>query len=158
MTIQEFVDEYKAQDDAGKIVLAGKIVNTEYISYINKVADCQNIVKATSYTNTEPNMFKINSPARNVMFELELIHRYTELDIDFRDYLNIYDKLNEIDAIRTIISQIPTREVMEYRNILDMTLKDFQMNERSMIGYFDSKLASLKIFSEEFLLNEYVKN
>lgn len=149
MTVDEFVEKYKELDEAGKNSLLNDLITTEYVPYAIKIADCKRIIQSTSYTNTEPNMFSINSPARHMLLNLQLIDRYTDLEIDYNEALEIYDMLDEIDAIDNIITSLPAKEVSKYRKIMKMMLKDFKMNERSMIGYLDSKLASLGIISEE---------
>ena len=150
MTVDKFVNEYKKINDDDRIILIGKIINTDYIPYATKVADCKNIVNNTSYTNTKPNMFKINSPARKMLYELTLVNRYTELEIDFTNAIEMYDLLDECGALQHILFLISERETNKYKELLDMTISDFQENERSMIGYLDTKFASLKIFGEEF--------
>ena len=150
MTVQEFVEEYKRINDDDKVILIGKTINTDYIPYTIKVADCKNIVNNTSYTNTEPNMFKINSLARKMLYELTLVNRYTELEIDFTNAIEIYDLLDECGALRHVLFLISERETNKYKELLDMIISDLKENERSMIGYLDSKFTALKIFGEEF--------
>ena len=89
-----------------------------------------------------------------MLFTVQLIDRYTEIDIDHREALNIYDKLAENKILENLINALPKDEVLWYKDILDMMLEDFKINERSIIGYLDSKLASLGIIGEE--LNKIV--
>lgn len=149
MTISEFVEKYKELDKDDRNSLVYDLITTEYVPYATKIADCKRIIQSTSYTDTEPNMFSINSPARHMLLNLQLINRYTDLEIDYNEALEIYDMLDEIDAIDNIITSLPAKEVSKYCKIMKMMLKDFKMNERSMIGYLDSKLTSLGIISEE---------
>ena len=154
MTVDEFVEKYKELDEAGKNSLLNDLITTEYVSYATKVADCKRIIQSTSYTNTEPNMFCISSPTRKMLFTVQLIDRYTEIDIDHREALNIYDKLAENKILENLINALPKDEVLWYKDILDMMFEDFKINERSIVGYLDSKLASLGIIGEE--LNKIV--
>ena len=148
MTISKFVEKYKELNEDDRSSLVYDLITTEYVPYAIKIADCKRIIQNTSYTNTEPNMFSINSPARHMLLNLQLIDRYTDLEIDYNEALEIYDMLDEINAIDNIITSLPAKEVSKYRKIMKMMLKDFKMNERSMIGYLDSKLTSLGIVSE----------
>ena len=149
MKINEFIEEYKQlNNDVDKVNLINSLITTKYVSYATKIADCKRIIDSTSYTNTEPNMFSMNSPARHMLLNLQLIDRYTDLEIDYNKALEIYDMLDEINAIDYIITSLPDKEVSKYCKIMKMMLKDFKMNERSIIGYLDSKLASLEIVSE----------
>lgn len=148
MRIDEFIEEFKKLNTDDKVDLVNGLITTEYVSYATKMTDCKRIIDSTSYTNTEPNMFCINSPARHMLLNLQLIERYTDLEIDYNNALEIYDMLDEAGAIDYIITSLPTKEVSKYCKIMKMMLKDFKMNERSMIGYLDSKLASLGIIGE----------
>ena len=150
MKVDEFLDEYKKLDEEAKSEYVKSIINTEYVSYATKIADCKRIIDSTSYTNTEPNMFRINSPGRYMLLNLQLVIRYADLEIDpdGKAMMNAYDNLEMVDALGNIINAIPSREVENYNRILDMMLKDLEMNERSLIGYLDSKLASLGIIGE----------
>ena len=149
MKIDEFIEKYKQlNNDVDKVNLINGLIVTKYVSYATKIADCKRIIESTSYTNTDPNMFSMNSPARHMLLNLQLIDRYTDLEIDYNEALEIYDMLDEIDAIDNIITSLPAKEVSKYCKIMKMMLKDFKMNERSMIGYLDSKLTSLGIISE----------
>ena len=149
MKIDEFIEKYKQlNNDVDKVNLINSLITTKYISYATKIADCKRIIESTSYTNTDPNMFSINSPARHMLLNLQLIDRYTDLEVDYNKALEIYDMLDEINAINYIITSLPDKEVSKYCKIMKMMLKDFKMNERSIIGYLDSKLASLEIVSE----------
>jgi len=148
MKVDEFLDEYKKFDEEAKGEYVKSIINTKYVSYATKISDCKRIIQSTSYTNTDPNMFCMNSPARHMLLNLQMIERYTDLEIDYNNALNIYDMLDEVDAITGILGCIPFKEASNYNHIMKMMLKDFRMNERSMIGYLDSKLASMKILGE----------
>ena len=150
MTVSEFVERYKELNEDDRNSLVYDLITTEYVPYATKIADCKHIIQSTSYTNTEPNMFSINSPARYMLLNLQLIDRYTDLEIDYNKALEIYDVLDEINAIDNIITSLPDKEVSKYCKIMKMMLKDFKMNERSMIGYLDSKMTALKIFGESF--------
>ena len=157
MKIDEFIEEYKQlNNDVDKVNLINSLITTKYVSYATKIADCKRIIESTSYTNTDPNMFRINSPARHMLLNLQLIDRYTDLEIDYNKALEIYDMLDEINAIDYIIISLPVKEVSKYCKIMKMMLKDFKMNERSIIGYLDSKLASMKILGES--LDKIVEN
>lgn len=148
MKIDEFIEEFKKLNIDDKVDLVNSLITTKYVSYATKIADCKRIIDSTSYTNTEPNMFCISSPARHMLLNLQLIDRYTDIEINYEDALEIYDMLDEVDAIDYIITSLPTKEVSKYCKIMKMMLKDFKMNERSIIGYLDSKLASMKILGD----------
>ena len=146
MKVNEFVEEYKKAED--KDAFVKQMVTAEYVSYATKIADCKRILDSTCYTNTNPNMFRINSPAREMLLSLQMIDRYTDLEIEFSEALNTYDMLDEVGALEDLLGAIPFREAVNYDHIMKIMLKDFKMNERSMVGYLDSKMASLGIIGE----------
>ena len=145
MTVKEFVDEYKKLDEENKIEYVKNIININYVSYSIKITDCNNIINSTSYTSTEPNLFKINSPARNMLYLLNLVNRYTEIDVNFKDSLAEYDLLKECNAFSDILNNIPEEEMIEYTELLQVCADDFMKNERSLIGYLDTKFETLKL-------------
>ena len=157
MTVKEFVEKYKTLDEDGKLELIMDIINNNYVSYATKVSDCNKIIQATSYIGTDPKMFKINSPSRYMLLNLQLIIRYTNLEIkqDGEAMMEAYDILDEIDALTNILACIPSKEMISYNHIMKMMLKDLQMNERSIIGYIDTKLASLNIIGDA--LNKFLE-
>ena len=150
MTVKEFVEKYKVLDENDKTEFITDIINNDYVSYATKISDCNRIIQATSYTSTEPKMFKINSPVRYMLFNLQLIIRYTSLEIDQDGdaMIEAYDILDKTDALRNILASIPSKEIISYNHIMKMMLKDFKMNERSMIGFLDTKFASLSIIGD----------
>ena len=148
MKVNEFVEQYKKCDKDGKDAMLKQVLTTQYVSYAIKIADCKRILDSTCYTNTKPNMFSINSPAREMLLKLQMIDRYTDLEIEFNEALDTYDMLDEAGALEDLLGAIPFREVVNYDHIMKIMLKDFKMNERSMVGYLDSKMASLGIIGE----------
>ena len=147
MQLNEFIEQYEAL----KNTAIKMIIDKDYVPYAIKVGDCRRIIDCTTYTNTEPKMFCMNSPSRYMLLRLQLVIRYTSLEFDQsgEGMVKAYDDLDRVGALDSIIAAIPEREVETYNRILDMMLSDFQMNERSLVGYLDTKLASLSIMGDE---------
>lgn len=157
MTVQEFVNKYNDAIDKNNFMKS--IYKLKYVPYEDKISDCKRILKVTSYTNTEPNLFKQDTVSRNMLFFLTVIDRYTIIDINFTKALEEYNLLCSVNmdllfedyyGFDLALPKFVGDEVTRYNNILDNLTSDLLENERSMIGYLDSKLASLKIFGEEF--------
>jgi hypothetical protein len=149
MTVKEFLDKYNEARD--KVEFVSSSFKKIYIPYATKVSDCERIIKTTNYTNTEPNLYKTNTPSRKMLFLLTLINRYTDIDIDFTNALEEYDMLCSIDLDKIYGCFAETEyELQRYEEILSDMTDDFYDNERSMIGYLDTKLASFNILKEEF--------
>lgn len=164
MTVNEFVEKYN--DSKNKEEYLRSVCKTEYVPFETKVADCNRILKSTSYTNTEPNMYKQNSSSRKMLFLLTLIERYLDVDIDYTNALEEYNKLCMISMDRIFDSfndELPasTRvDIGRYEDILYDMESDLRENERSIIGYLDSKFASLGIIGEALnkMLEENIVN
>lgn len=164
MTVQEFINEYKnAINDRNNFLKS--IYKCEYVPYEDKISDCKRMLRVTSYTNTEPNLFKQDTVSRDMLYLLTIIDRYTIIDIDFTKALEEYNLLCSVDMdllfeeyyrFEIELPKFVEYEVNRYRNILSKLNNDLLENERSMIGYLDSKLAALGIIGET--LNNLIEN
>lgn len=164
MTVKEFYEKYNLSENKDECIQA--IYKEEYIPFETKVSDCNRIMKSTSYTNTDPNMYKQNSASRRMLFILTLVDRYTDIDIDYTNALEEYNILcmMDFDYIFNLFNdEMPSSikiEIRRYEDILYNAEDDFDKNERSIIGYLDSKFASLGIIGEALnkILEENVTN
>ena len=156
MTVKEFIEQYNEVKD--KETYIKSLYKKEYVPFETKVSDCERIVKATSYTNTEPNMFKQNTSSRNMLFILTLVDRYTDIDVDFGNALEEYNLLCTADMDmrfnkyyeHCMAGEFLHKELERYDEILYDVARDFEANNRSMVAYLDTKLASLEILGETF--------
>lgn len=144
MTVEKFIEKYNLDGNKEKYIKSH--IKTKYISYLVKLADCERIIKSTSYADIDENVYRQNSPARHLMFVLTLISRYTDIDVVFENgySIQIYDALDEYDLINKIINEIPTHEYNSYLSILEMMANDMQENIRSFAGMFSSFTESIK--------------
>lgn len=166
MKVNEFIEKYNEAENKDEFIKG--VLKEEYIPFELKISDCDRIIKSSSYTNTEPNMFKQNSPSRKMLFLLTIINRYTEIEIDFNEALEEYNNLCMIEMDRIfdlyeydeILPKLIMVEINRYSEILYDLEKDFKENERSIIGYLDTKLASLGMITEvlETVLNENISD
>lgn len=150
MNIEKFLTQYKVNNNKDEFVK--KHIVDKYIPYAEKVAHCENIVNKSSYINVDNNtkIFKVNTPVRQVIFNLTLISLYTDIDIDFSNGFKCFDSLNKEHAIPIILANIPETEFIEFSAILTMVEDDFEVNERDFISYIDTKLTALGMFTESF--------
>ena len=103
-------------------------------------------------------MFRQNTATRKMLFELTLINNYTDIDVNFNNGLAEYNMLCQCNmdllfdnfTSKKDLPDLIVTEIDRYNDILYIVEEDFEKNERSMIGYLDSKLAALKIFGESF--------
>ena len=155
ITVDMFVKTYKANAKAKDKTFEefiNKHITTKYISYINKVAYCDSIVKATCHIKDgDREIIKVNSPNRYMFFTMKLIQLYTDININDDNVVGDYDSLNEIGAINVLMAAIPESEYTEFSTLLNMRMDDFYDNEYSI----NALLYNLK---ESFSLSEEVIN
>ena len=132
-TVKEFCKKYNdTKIEQTKSELIERIMNPHYVPYEMKIAVCENIIKATYYKNSEDGKSKtlhVNSPSQYLLFCLNLVKQYTYIDVDFKNVLEDFNLLNESELIDVIYSNIPERELKEFRMILEMVESDIIQNE-----------------------------
>lgn len=108
------------------------VINKHYVPYETKITICEKIIESSYYKKTEDGETKklhINSPAQHMLYYLNLIKYYTNINIDFGNALEEFNMLNECGLLDVIISCIPDREHQEFSMILDMVKSDVIKNE-----------------------------
>lgn len=149
MTVKEFVNKCKINKDIEKYI--EDRIKIKYLPYSTKIAIGERILNATCYTNTEPNLFKINTPMRKMLFMLSMINEYTDIDIDWNNSLSEFDALSENAYIGIILSKIEETELNLCSSILEMMLDDLLSNERDLVSYIDTKVESMKLGFDSLL-------
>lgn len=140
ISVDAFLREYgiaAKQKDSAMETFIKKHVVVDYIDFMQKDVVCTSIIKTTCYVKSgDKDIVKINSIGRYMLFIMNLIKLYTDIDIEFKDDITIqqYDKLNKVGAINTIISAIPESEYSEFSTILNMKMDDFRDNEYSIVA------------------------
>ena len=145
MKIDEFIKKYNNAKDKDKFL--SECITTQYVPYRNKIADCDGIIKASSELD---GIFRINTPAQFMMFMIQLISRYTEIEKE-EDILGEFEKLDELNLINAIISKIPEREYTSYSTILNMIQDDYMENNRSLLSFIETKIKALGLSIDTIL-------
>ena len=144
MKINEFIRKYNAAKDKEKY-LSG-CIKKNHIPYHEKVSDCQRIINATTESN---GLFKINTPAQFMIFTVNIISKYA--DIEYDDALEMFEKLDELNLIDSIIAHIPEREYTTYNTILNMVQDDYMENNRNLISFMETKVKALGLSIDTIL-------
>lgn len=141
MTVREFVEEYKKQNEKYKLVET-HVVKT-YLPYIQKVALAKTLNDATMYkwiestdvdgnpTKMKTDQVKISSHIRNLLFKRMVIENYTDLEIEDRSFYNEYDLLQECGAMKTFLN-IVKEDLKEFESVCNMIKNDTIKNEYEM--------------------------
>ena len=144
MKIDEFIRKYNSAKDKEKY-LSG-CIKKNYVPYHEKVSDCQRIINATMESD---GIFKINTPAQFMIFTVNIISKYTE--IEYTDVLETFEKLDELNLINAIVSRIPEREYATYNTLLNMVQDDYMENNRNIISFIETKVKALGLSMDAIL-------
>ena len=152
MKVDEFIKKYNSSKDKDKYLTDS--ITTQYIPYHVKIADCSGIVKASTELD---GIFKINTPAQFMMFTIQIITRYTEIEKE-EDILGMFEKFDELNLIDAIVSKIPEREYVSYSTILNMVQDDYMENNRSLLSFIETKVKALGLSVDAILdaIQKYV--
>ena len=145
MKVEEFIRKYNAAKDKDKF-LEKSIVN-KYVPYHEKIADCDKIVRATM---EKDGLFKMSTPAQFMIFTIQIITRYTDIEKD-ENVVELFEALDELDLINAIISHIPQREFNSYNTILHMVQDDYMENNRNVVSFLETKLRTLGVSIDTLL-------
>lgn len=136
MTVQEFIDGYNAANNKEKYI--EKHIVNKYVPYEEKCLDCKNIIESTSFITIGDNkVFKRDTPATRLFFDLTLVDKYTDVDINYKNPASEYNLLQESGVNVLINAMIPEMEFITYNNLLSMTIDDFMENNRSIVSKID---------------------
>lgn len=154
--INEFIKQYKEciadviNKKSEEKFIEKHVFKDKYINFEEKCSICNRILNASHFVKTkiedkEHKIFVANSPSMYMLYKLELINQYTDIEIEFNEgkALESYNALDSLNLIDVIISMIPKTETDKMQEILDMKLDDLYENEHNIIGYIDRKLSAL---------------
>jgi len=148
MNVDFFIKQIAMNKDKEGYVTS-KLVKT-YIPYEEKQATCENIVKTTSLAKDDngESFYRRNTPACDLLFNLTLIDKYFDIEIDFGNVLKEYNALEEKDYITLLLKVIPEREYIAWQKMFSMVANDYMENERSLVSYLDTKIEALNKTTE----------
>ena len=135
MKIDTFLKLYntkKTEED--KTAAIAQIMKNEHVSYADKVGRVGIIaknsyhVKETGVDGVEREVFRQNSAAKYMLYSLTLVDLYTTLEIDFKQSLELFEKING-EILDMIILLIDERELKEFQMLLDFACDDLLVNE-----------------------------
>ena len=143
MNTEQFVKEYNETTDKEKFVKK-HILKDKYIPYAEKVAICKRIVNSTSYVKSgEIKTYRKNTPGQYMLFVLNVIDLYTDIDIDFTDAPNEFDKVYPLN-VSNIICSVCEAEINTLNTVLKMIEDDLEINERTLVSYIENKISLLE--------------
>ena len=157
MNVDFFIKQIEMNKDKDKYV-DEKVMIVKYIPYEEKNAKCESIVKSTSVVRDETTgieIYKRNTPAFNVFYNMTLISLYTNIEVDFEHILKDYNVLEEKGYIDLLLSHIPQKEYTAWNRMCQMVMDDYMENNRSLVAYLDNKLGAMDKTAES--ITEIIK-
>ena len=135
MKIDTFLKLYSTKKtEEEKTAAIAQIMNNAHIGYADKV-DRVGIIAKNSYhvkeagaDGVEREVFRQNSAAKYMLYSLTLVDLYTTLEIDFKQSLELFEKING-EVLDMIIMSIDERERKEFQMLLDFACDDLLVNE-----------------------------
>ena len=135
MKVDTFLKLYNTKrTEEEKAAAIAQIMNNAHISYADKVDRASIIaknsyhVKETGADGVEREVFRQNSAAKYMLYSLTLVDLYTMLEIDFKQSLELFEKING-EVLDMIIMSIDERERKEFQMLLDFACDDLLTNE-----------------------------
>lgn len=142
-TVAGFCKEYNdAKSNEVKEMIINKVMNEQYIPYEKKIAFCENIIKSSHYRKdkNENKKLHISSTTKYLLYCLEIVRRYTNIEVDLTDVINEFNLLNKYGLIDEIASRISEKELKEFKWILDMVENDMLQNEYEIHAFIGKQV------------------
>ena len=157
MILKDFIAYYKQSKNKEEFLK--KHILNKYVNYQDKIAECKEIFKRTSYIK-DSDIYSVDSPARYMLFMYRLIVLYIDIEIDSNLVLDSFNEINkqsyiindtDVGLMTAITMNISQREMTEFSNILHMVEDDFEINNRSIYSYLENKSKGIDSLLEGFL-------
>lgn len=145
-TVKDFCQKYSdSKSEQVKETLIKSVMNTHYVSYETKITICEKIIESSYYKSVEKNginvkKIHVNSPAKYMLYCLNLIKQYTSIEVNFKKALEEFNMLNKCEVLDVIYNNIPEKELKEFRMILDMIENDTMQNEYETHAFMSNQV------------------
>lgn len=135
-SVKKFVYKYLETNDTDKEkFLKDRIVCT-YVPFEDKLTICEKIIDATNFNNGK---YVRNTSSASVLYKLNLVNLYTDINIDFgKDFLGDYNLMEEYDVLDRIINIIPDNERMRFSDVFYDVMGDKEYNACSIMAIYTS--------------------
>lgn len=148
MKVEKFVHDYRIANKIkdGGINFIKEHMTNAYIPYLEKMTRCQLLVNSCWYRTDPVTNIKrlvINSPNLYVMFTMELVSEYTDINPQWEGtkIVEDYDALRKSGILAQILALIPKSEFSEYNSVLNMIKDDVIKNEYEVGAYIRNRFS-----------------
>ena len=139
ITIDKLIDGYlkrtsiKMKEEYLKTVIKVK----PYISYGVKIFLADTIIKTSCLKDGR---VYIDSCKKYLLYIYTLIDTYTNIEINQKEWMFQYDRLDNLGLIEPILALISEKERATFKTILDMKLDDLMTNRYGIYAYIDEQI------------------
>ena len=139
ITIDKLIENYlkRTSTKMKEEYLKTAIKITPYIGYGTKVFLANTIINTTCLKDSRVH---IDSCKKYLLYVFSLIDTYTNIEVDSKNWLFQYDRLDSLNLIEPILKLIPEKEVITFKTILDMKLDDLMTNRYGVHAYIDEQM------------------
>lgn len=139
ITIDKLIDGYlkrtstKMKEEYLKTVIKIK----PYIGYGVKIFLADTIIKTSCLKDGR---VYIDSCKKYMLYIYALMDTYTNIEINQKEWISQYDRLDSLGLIEPILALIPEKERSTFKTILDMKLDDLMTNRYGIYAYIDEQM------------------
>lgn len=108
-----------------------------YVGYGAKVFLANTIINTTCLKDGRVH---IDSCKKYLLYVFSLIDTYTNIEVDSKNWMLQYDRLDSLGLIEPILALIPEKEIVTFKTILDMKLDDLMTNRYGVHAYIDEQM------------------
>ena len=148
ITIDKLIDNYlkrtsiKMKEEYLKVAIKVK----PYISYTAKVVLADSIVKTSCLKDGRVH---IDSCKKYLLYVYTLIDAYTNIEINQKEWIFQYDRLDSLGLIESILALIPERERVTFKTILDMKQDDLMTNKYGTHAFVEEQVNRVTAIAPE---------
>lgn len=139
ITVDKLIDGYlkrtstKMKEEYLKTVIKVK----PYIGYGVKIFLADTIIKTSCL---KEGRVYIDSCKKYMLYIYALMDTYTNIEINQKEWMSQYDRLDSLGLIEPILALIPEKERSTFKTILDMKLDDLMTNRYGIYAYIDEQM------------------
>ena len=148
ITIDRLIENYlkRTSTKMKEEYLKAEIKVRPYVGYGTKVFLANTIINTTCLKDGRVH---IDSCKKYLLYVFSLIDTYTNIEVDSKNWLLQYDRLDSLNLIEPILALIPEKEVVTFKTILDMKLDDLMTNRYGVHAYVDEQMERFNAIAPE---------
>lgn len=117
-----------------------------YVGYGAKVFLANTIINTTCLKDGRVH---IDSCKKYLLYVFSLIDTYTNIEVDSKNWMLQYDRLDSLGLIEPILALIPEKEIVTFKTILDMKLDDLMTNRYGIHAYIEEQMDRFSAIAPE---------